>query len=512
MTADQGPSGPAEREAQGPSGPVEREAESQSSPAEGEGQPPDLTGPEVDELLRPAAELAIEMAQTGARMQPPLEVPSRLRPLLAHAKVTRAALVTARRAVEEDPGFRARVALAVEVAGAEAALGRAGVLWLSRPQGWEAELGALVAEARAAQAAKVEGAQERSAQRRLRHAEEARDRAERASEDARRTADVARAELQEERRLRRAAEERAERMERRAAAYEEQLAAARRAGEAAADQLAARTDAEAGGVAALAAAEAALDALRAEAAQRRAVEAERTAEDAVDGPSPAGPSDLDRQAVAEAVAAAAAAAAALGTALGRAAAALGPFADAGQAASGPGQARDAGPGRRAATPPRWARPRSPGSRRLPAPLPPLVRDDSAEAADHLVSLPGVSLLVDGYNATLSAWPGLPLPEQRLRLIDALAELAARTGAHPEVVFDGNEAGGRPAPGVVRSLVKVSFTAADVEADDVLIARASALPVPVVVASDDRRVRAGAREAGANILTVDQLLTALRRNP
>jgi len=152
-----------------------------------------------------------------------------------------------------------------------------------------------------------------------------------------------------------------------------------------------------------------------------------------------------------------------------------------------------------------------GKRRRPAKLPPFVLDDSPEAAEHLFGLPGVALLVDGYNATFATWPGLPLPEQRLRLVDALAELAARTGARPEVVFDGAEGPpGSVAAAGVRSLVKVSFTAPDIEADDVLIARAGALPLPVVVASNDGRVREGARAAGANILGIEQLLAALRR--
>jgi len=144
------------------------------------------------------------------------------------------------------------------------------------------------------------------------------------------------------------------------------------------------------------------------------------------------------------------------------------------------------------------------------PLPPLVHDDSPEAAEYLVNLPGVAVLVDGYNATLSRWPGLPLPEQRVRLADALAEMAARTGARPEVVFDGTEVVDRTMCGPARSLVKVTFTAADVEADDVLIARARSRALPVVVASDDRRVRDGARDAGANVLGIEQLLSALRR--
>ena len=81
---------------------------------------PDLTGPETDELLRPAAELAIEMARAGLRQHPPAEVPTRLRPVLGHAKLTRAALATVRRVVEDDPGFRSRLAPAVGAVTCEA--------------------------------------------------------------------------------------------------------------------------------------------------------------------------------------------------------------------------------------------------------------------------------------------------------------------------------------------------------------------------------------------------------
>jgi len=472
---------------------------------------PDLTGPEADELLGAAAELAIEVARTGVRQQPPLEVPSRLRPLLGHAKVTRAALTTARRVVEEDPPFRSRVAAVAEVAVAEEMIGRAGVLWLCRPEGWAAELGALVGQARTAAATRAEDGEERSARRRLRHAEGARDRADQAAEVARRAAETARRELQEERRLRRAAEVLAERATRRAASLEEQLAAAHREAAAATGRLGERTVALDAAAAALASAQDEQGDLRAEVTGLQAALDERTVEDRAAGPHRDAPEDvgLDRVALGGAVAAASAAAAALGTALGRAAAALEPGSPAER--NGP---RDADPtpvGR----PPPPTRPRSARARRVthrrPVLLPPLVLEGSAEAAEHLVGLPGVTLLVDGYNATLTTWPELPLPEQRTRLVDALTELAARTGARPEVVFDGAEVpvDRNPAPSP-RSTVKVTFTAPDVEADDVLIARAAALAQPVVVASDDRRVRDGARAAGANVLGIEQLLAALRR--
>jgi predicted RNA-binding protein with PIN domain len=144
-------------------------------------------------------------------------------------------------------------------------------------------------------------------------------------------------------------------------------------------------------------------------------------------------------------------------------------------------------------------------------LPPAVLDDSAEAADHLMRIGGAYLLVDGYNATLSTWPGLSITEQRHRLIDALAELSSRTGVEAIVVFDGDEQA-TGAPRQPRRPVKIRFSGPGVEADDVIIDLVADLPPhrSVIVASDDRRVRAGAEERGANVISNDQLFAALRR--
>jgi len=48
------------------------------------------------------------------------------------------------------------------------------------------------------------------------------------------------------------------------------------------------------------------------------------------------------------------------------------------------------------------------------PLPPGIFDDSVEAAEHLVRVPGVVLLVDGYNVSQLGWADLPIAEQRQR--------------------------------------------------------------------------------------------------
>jgi len=125
---------------------------------------------------------------------------------------------------------------------------------------------------------------------------------------------------------------------------------------------------------------------------------------------------------------------------------------------------------------------------------------------------GMTLLVDGYNASQTGWPQLAIAEQRRRLVDALAELAARTGVDVAVVFDGADLPWPAAsPGTSR-LVKVGFSPAGVEADDVILDRVAALsPVrPVLVASSDRRVRDGATALGANVISSAQLLGALRR--
>jgi predicted RNA-binding protein with PIN domain len=152
------------------------------------------------------------------------------------------------------------------------------------------------------------------------------------------------------------------------------------------------------------------------------------------------------------------------------------------------------------------------ARRAALPLPPAVFDDSPEAAEHLVRVPGMLVLVDGYNVTLSAWASLPIAEQRRRLIDACTELAARTSVEILVVFDGAEgAVDLPArPG--RRRVRWAFSPPDIEADDVLLGLVGDLEPgrPVTVASSDRRVLDGVRRLGANAISTAQLLATLRR--
>ncbi|MCU1374424.1 MAG: hypothetical protein JWO68_1710 [Actinomycetia bacterium] len=151
--------------------------------------------------------------------------------------------------------------------------------------------------------------------------------------------------------------------------------------------------------------------------------------------------------------------------------------------------------------------------RRPVPLPPALFDDTVEAADHLLRVLGVVVLVDGYNVTKGAHPELTLVEQQRWLVDALGGLAARCGADLHVVFDGaDDMATAPAQGPRRTAVHVRYTESGVEADDDLLALAADVPAhrAVVVVSDDRRVREGAAALGANVVGAATLTELLRR--
>jgi predicted RNA-binding protein with PIN domain len=145
--------------------------------------------------------------------------------------------------------------------------------------------------------------------------------------------------------------------------------------------------------------------------------------------------------------------------------------------------------------------RSPEPRRRPAELPPGLHDDSLEVAAHLLRVPGMVVLIDGYNLSHVRWADLDPAEQRARLVAALEALAARTGADLEVVFDGADVGLPAAAHQRRSHVRVRFSPAGVEADDVVIDAVDRVSSrrPVTVVSSDRRVRDGARARGARVV-------------
>ena len=131
--------------------------------------------------------------------------------------------------------------------------------------------------------------------------------------------------------------------------------------------------------------------------------------------------------------------------------------------------------------------------------------------DRLLALPSAHLIVDGYNVSKTGYPELTLADQRDRLVNQLAVLAARTGAEATVVFDGAAVGGM-ATRTPRG-VRVLFSDPGVPADDVIRALVAAEPAgrPVLVASSDRAVADSVLRRGAYPLASAVLLARLVRS-
>lgn len=468
-----------------------------------------------DEAVRLALELAFGVAVLGARQRPPLPVPAGLRPFLRFQKLPPAALGPLRRAVEADETFRSRVAAVAD----ESVVGRAGALWLRRPEGWRAELAARVPAGDAA----AEARRQREEAVRVERAERAAARAAAeaavlgealAAERERQAAELASAHARVEATVAELAA-RVEAAEKAAAAAavarevaERRLVDAERS-RAAADRQAAHLAER------MAAVEAERDELRrrAEAAERAAAEAQAMAAPGVDPPVAGAPaSDLARR-LAPLVGDAAAAVGELGRVLARLGRELDADGSGGGPARRPGAPSVGGVAPHAPPPPRPAVRSVPvpaGPARTPVPLPPRVPADAAEAATFLLRRPGALVLVDGYNVAKVAFPAASsLADERDWLADVLDELAARTCADLRVVFDG--AGVPPVPSRRRA-VQVLFSPAGVTADDVLVDLVRTTPVerPVVLVTNDLALRERAKVYGANVLGSDQLLAAARR--
>lgn len=137
-------------------------------------------------------------------------------------------------------------------------------------------------------------------------------------------------------------------------------------------------------------------------------------------------------------------------------------------------------------------------------------DDPRLLAD-LLSVPQTHLVVDGYNVTKTGYPTLALAEQRRRLLDGLAALAARTGVEITCCFDGSDAVPAGAVSPVRG-VRVLFSAPPMDADELIrrLVRAEPEGRPVVVVSTDGEVISGVSRAGARAvasLALVRLLSA-----
>lgn len=463
-----------------------------------------------------------------------VQPPAALRPYLNFSKQTPRSLEAVARVVDRDPAFRERVSGVID----EQQIGRPGWLWLTRPDGWEAELAALEASASAREAAVVEEREERAASRKLAASQAAAVRAEASAAARLVELDEARTDLARERTARTTAEGRVAELEQLLAeATDERAAVVRNLKDVEAKLVDRATEVNA--------TKARIRALEAEARDRGTGTATGRAADAPSAPptgaavppdpatgrpvtavgdptmstgpddtparstpggaAPAGP---DPATVAIEVARAAGGASALAEAL----TALARLLDGGAPL---GRGAPAGhPVSRASAAPLVGAGEQPPSRgrRAPVALPGGVFDDSVEAADHLLRTPAAVLVVDGYNVTMEGWPDLSAADQRRRLLTCLSDLAYRTATAVELVFDGAEVEPLTMPTPARQMVRVRFSEPGVEADDVVIDLVGLIPAttPVIVASSDNRVRDGARRGGANLLHARQLLAVLRR--
>lgn len=421
-----------------------------------------MAAPPVD-VLRRALERAIQVAVSGEAQRPPVRAPRALQPVLRFRRLPESALRTVAKVLDTDDEFRARVAAASDPDD----VGRVAWLWLERPEGWEQDVDALLDErALDHQAPQDERAADKALRRQLEGAER---RAARALEDARRAtaeAERLRRELDDVRAERAAQAKRIDELERRITELTAERAKAVAELKHHESVLSRRTEQKRALEAKVDELRRALDAVPGRAGRRADASTDRARLD-----------DL-RLAVAE---------------LRRRAAAFAEDLDDLHRSLAGGNAAQ-------------SRSRDVPPPRVPVPVPAGLTDDSVEAARYLITRPNAVLLVDGYNVSMVAWPDADIAEQRARLERLLDELAARTaGLTVELVFDG--AAAQPVARTMRPGLTVRFTAADVEADDELLDLVGRFPNdrPVIVVSNDRRVRDGARARGANVLTSAQLM-------
>jgi predicted RNA-binding protein with PIN domain len=139
------------------------------------------------------------------------------------------------------------------------------------------------------------------------------------------------------------------------------------------------------------------------------------------------------------------------------------------------------------------------------------RVPSQAALEQYLVMPRARLVIDGYNVSKSAWPSSTLEAQRVRLLQSLAPLVARTGAETTVVFDAAETDHRPPVPAPRG-VRVLYSPRGVIADDVIRELVGAEPEGrvVVVVTADRAVARDVTRGGARVVPPEALLELVAR--
>jgi predicted RNA-binding protein with PIN domain len=154
------------------------------------------------------------------------------------------------------------------------------------------------------------------------------------------------------------------------------------------------------------------------------------------------------------------------------------------------------------------RPPAPVKRAAPK-LPPGVLADSPRGVEAMLETSDVVLVVDGYNIAHRAWADATAADQRERLGIAVTALTRRLGCEVVLVFDG--AGSGPRAPLRRGSVRVLFSDAGEEADEVVVREVEGRSkrVPVVVASSDAWVREHAGNLGAVVVSAETLVSVIK---
>lgn len=146
----------------------------------------------------------------------------------------------------------------------------------------------------------------------------------------------------------------------------------------------------------------------------------------------------------------------------------------------------------------------------PCRMPPGVQRDTPDGVAALLQVPGLTLLLDGYNLAKDSVgrPSAKLGEQRQWLVQVAAGVTARHRCKAIVVFDGTD----PVPGAAPAVrgVHVVFSEGDELADERIIALLDGLrdDAPACLVTSDREVRRQAQARGADVVASATFLSAV----
>ena len=140
-------------------------------------------------------------------------------------------------------------------------------------------------------------------------------------------------------------------------------------------------------------------------------------------------------------------------------------------------------------------------------------EDDPTVVDEALAVPGLHLIIDGYNVTKRGYGALTLQAQRVRLLAGLGPLAGRAPeAEITVVFDATAVASRPVGVPAPRGVRVLFSRLGELADEEIVRLVRAEPPgrPVVVVTSDREVADTCAGEGARVVPSVALLARLER--